>query len=50
MVGMQAIIDEELMMRKTVQHRRDYNIAAMQRAFEAQLPALVTEPRSATLQ
>ena len=50
MLGMQAIINEELVARKTIQRRSDHTIAAVQRPFEAQLPVLVTEPHSATLQ
>ncbi|AYG69894.1 MULTISPECIES: glycosyltransferase [unclassified Rhizobium] len=49
-VGMRAIINEELMIRKAVRLRNPQVVAAVQRGLEAQLPALAAKPHSTTLQ
>ncbi|MGV1794637.1 glycosyltransferase [Rhizobium sp. A37_96] len=48
--GMQTIINEELLIRRTDRSRTHRPIAAMQRGLETQLPVLATKPHSTTLQ
>ncbi len=48
--GMQAIINEELLIRKADRARSQRPVAAIQRGLETQLPVLVAKPHSTTLQ